>query len=518
MEGVICIQRYMLVSIQIKQVLLPTRGSAFRFTKKITETAACQSKDQHIIGRSRKLHCRQISCTGFSLTAATEDHEDDPTCADGHSLDLGAEEISSHKVKAKENALRWTDVQVQNLDVAQRNLIEELPPKMSGRSKAVIKHIICMTGEDDPYPLLMKWVKIMKPKRVDWLAVLKQLNLYDHPLFFKITEIALSEESFEPNIRDYTKLIDAYAVKGHLEDAERILVTVEDRGFICDAAMFTVLIRMYSKAGNFEKARDTFDKMRLSGLQLDQKAYGAMIMAYVRVGMPEAGESLIREMEAKDMYAGIEVYKALLKFFARQGNAVGAQRVFNAMQFAGILPNLNSCTLLIEAYAHAGDADQARAVFENMMKAGHKPDDKCTYFMVYAYEKKNMLGKALSLLMNLEKDGFKLGAATSALLIDWLGKLGFVEEAEQIFLEITQMGEVPSKVLVSLCDMYSRAGLHEKAINALDTMQNNLHALNSQEFEKLINGLLAGDLVDQAKKMHEQMQIHGLTPPESILL
>jgi hypothetical protein len=41
-----------------------------------------------------------------------------------------------------------------------------------------------------------------------------------------------------------------------------------------------------------------------------------------------------------------------------------------------------------------------------------------------------LLGKALILLLNLEKDGFKPGVETLAVLIDWLGKLGLVEEAE----------------------------------------------------------------------------------------
>lgn len=407
---------------------------------------------------------------------------------------------------------------MQNVEAAQRKLIEGLPPKMSGRSKALMRHIICMTEEDDPYELILKWVKIMKPKRVDWLAILKQMNAYNHPLFFKISEIALSEEAFEANVRDYTKLIDAYAREDCFKDAEKILGIMEDRGFMADAITFTVLIRMYSKASKLDQARYMFDKMKIFGLQLDQQAYGAMIMAYVREGMPEAGESLIREMQAKDINAGTEVYKALLKSFAQQGNTAGAQRVFNSMQFAGIAPNLNSCTVLVEAYARGGDPEKARIAFENMRKAGHKPGDRCTSVIVFAYKKKNLLGKALTFLLDLEKDGVKPGAETSSLLIEWLGKLGFVEDAEQIFVEMSEMEQVPMKVLVSLCDMYARAGLCEKAINILDTMQHNCQALDACEFERLIHSLLAGGLIDQAKKMHDKMQIQGFSPSESISL
>lgn len=460
-------------------------------------------------------------CHGHSLSTAAATTEEEKNYevevedTEDESDSDGGEEKYTQQVKGK--GLRWTDVGDNGLDKAKKSLIEALPPKMSGRSKALMKHIICLSEEDDPSELITKWVRIMKPKRVDWLAVLKQMeeqNL-NHPLFFKITEIALSEESFEANIRDYTKLIDAYARKGNFTDAERVLRTMEERGFICDEITFTVLIQMYSKTGNLDRAKHIFDKMRLSVLKLDQKAYGSMVMAYVRAGLPEAGVSLMREMESKSITAGKEVYKALLKSFARQGNAVSAQRMFNSMQFAGIVPNLNSCTILLEAYARAGDPDQARSVFENIIKSGQKPDDKCTSVMVYAYEKKNLLGKALSLLLNLEKDGFKPGAETSTVLIDWLGKLGLVEEAEQLFDEMAKT-EVPSKIIVSLWEMYARAGLQEKAAHTLGLLQKNSQSLNVNGFERLISGLLAGGFVDEAKKMHEQMRIQGLTPSEPI--
>lgn len=483
------------------------------------------SSQWSIGGPPRRLHSRfsalRPCCHGHPLTTAAAAIEEEKyyevevdDTEDESDSDVG-EEKYTQQVKGK--GLRWADVDENALDKAQKSLIEALPPKLSGRSKALLKHIICLSEEDDPSELIMKWVRIMKPKRVDWLAVLKQMeeqNL-NHPLFFKITEIALSEESFEANIRDYTKLIDAYARKGNLEDAERVLGTMEERGFICDEITFTVLIQMYSKKGNLDQARHIFDKMKLSVLKLDQKAYGSMVMAYVRAGLPEAGVSLIREMESNCITAGKEVYKALLKSFARQGNADGAQRVFNSMQFAGIVPNLNSCTILLEAYARADDPDQARTVFENIIKAGQKPDDKCTSVMVYAYEKKNLLGKALIFLLNLEKDGFKPGAETSAILIDWLGKLGLVEEAEELFDEISKT-EVPSKVLVSLWEMYARAGLQEKAAYTLGLLQKNSQDLNVNGFERLISGLLAGGFVDEAKKIQDKMRMQGLTPPEPI--
>lgn len=407
----------------------------------------------------------------------------------------------------------WTAVG-QKLEVAEKKITPEEPAVMSGKCKSIMKQILSLSDDDDPSELLSQLKENLKPRRVDWLAILQQLNESNKSIYFKATEIALNEESFEASIRDYTKLLDGYARKDRLEDAERVLKTMTEKGFDRDAVTCSALIHMYSKTGNLDQAREAFEQIRALGLQPDQKAYGSMIMAYVQAGLPKAGEALMREMEAKDIKPGKEVYMALLRAFAQRGLVEGAQRIFNTMQFAGIMPNLESCTLLVEAYGQSGDADQARNVFDHMMKAGHKPDDKCTARMLAAYEKKNFLDKALNLLLDLEKDGFKQGLETSAVLIDWLGRLGLVYEAEQVFNEIAVKDEVSSKVCVSLCDMYARTGLQQKALDTLTTIENNTGNLASNDFERLIHGLLAGGLVEEAKRINDRMQSQGLVPSE----
>ncbi|KAH0642632.1 hypothetical protein KY290_034230 [Solanum tuberosum] len=133
---------------------------------------------------------------------------------------------------------------------------------------------------------------------------------------------------------------------------------------------------------------------------------------------------------------------------------------------------LESCTLLVEAFGKAGDPDQARYNFNYMIKLGHKPDDRCTASMIVAYEKKNLLDKALNLLMELEKDGFEPGVATYSVLVDWLGKMQLIDEAEQLLDKIAEQDEAPPfKVHISLCDMYARANVEKKAIQALGVLE-----------------------------------------------
>ncbi|KAL5792561.1 hypothetical protein ACOSP7_001155 [Xanthoceras sorbifolium] len=345
------------------------------------------------------------------------------------------EEPGKTQVKVEKPRFKWIEIGP-NITEEQKQAISQLPPKMTKRCKAILKHVICLCPEKGNLSdLLAAWVRSMKPRRADWLAVLKELKIMEHPLYIQVAELALLEESFEANIRDYTKIIHSYGKLNHVEGAENTLVAMKRRGFICDQVTLTAMVDMYSKADNLKLAEETFEEIKLLGQPPDKRSYGSMIMAYIRAGMPERGEVLLREMDAREIYAGSEVYKALLRVYSINGDSKGAQRVFDAIQFAGISPDARFCALLINAYRVAGESQKAYIAFENMRKAGLEPSDKCVALVLAAFEKENKLNKALDFLVDLERKGTLVGKEASAILAGWFKRLGVVEEVESVLRE-----------------------------------------------------------------------------------
>ncbi|KAI6668282.1 hypothetical protein NL676_019396 [Syzygium grande] len=332
-------------------------------------------------------------------------------------------------------SFKWVEVGPHATE-EQRMAISNLPFKMTKRCKALMRQIIYFDSQRASLSdVLAAWVRIMKPSRADWLAVLKELKKLNHPVHLEVAELALLEESFEANVRDYTKLIHWYGKKDQLQDAEKALLAMKQRGFICDQVTLTAMVDMYSKAGHFELANKTFEEIKLLGLPLDKRSCGSMVMAYIRAGMPEQGEILLREMDELEIFAGSEVYKALLRTYSMIGNTDGAQRVFDAIQFAGIIPDVRLCGLLINAYATTGQSDKAHVAFENMRKAGIEPSDKCVALVLHAYERENKIKKALDFLIHLERDGIVIGKEASERLAGWLCRLGVVKQVELVLRE-----------------------------------------------------------------------------------
>ncbi|KAG6506965.1 pentatricopeptide repeat-containing protein CRP1 homolog, chloroplastic-like [Zingiber officinale] len=386
---------------------------------------------------------------------------------------------------------------------------EPLQP-VDGKCKKVEDSILSLNVKrDDPAPLLEEWKELLRPRRDDWLALLDRIKEKNAVLYMKVAELLLNEESFEANVRDYSKLIDAYAKEDRVEDAERLLKLMAERDIKPDVIISLILLHMYSKQGNLDAAKEAFESMKSEGFKPDSKTYSSMISVYLKANLPRTAEKLVRQMETMNVKPTKEMYMELLKAFAERGETDGAQRMTTTMQLSGIQPTLESFTLLVEAYRQANDPDNARSHFDHMMNSGYKPDDQCTASMIAAYAKQNLLDKALDLLLTLEKDGFQLGIKTYTVLVDWFGKLQLVQEAEATLQKITEKGDAPFEVHVSLCDMYSRAKIESKALRHLKVLVARKELLQADQYDRIISALIAGRLLEDAKSMHAQMQSKG---------
>ncbi|XP_055823498.1 pentatricopeptide repeat-containing protein At2g18940, chloroplastic [Solanum dulcamara] len=411
---------------------------------------------------------------------------------------------------------KWSQV-ADKIHEAEKIIWPQEPKQIDGKCKIVTEKILSSQEEDDYSPLIAEWVQLLQPSRVDWINLLDRLKNRNPSLYLKIAEHVLGEESFQTNIRDYSKLIDAHARDNRLEDAKRIIKKMSENGIVPDILTSTTMVHMYSKAGDLDRAKSAFESLRTQGFLPDMGIYNSMILAYVNAGDPKKGESLMKEMELRNIKPSREIYMALLRSFSQHGDANGAQRIATTMQFSGFQPTFESCTLLVEAFGKAGDPDQARQNFDYMIKLGHKPDDRCTASMIAAYEKKNLLDKALNLLMDLEKDGFEPGVATYSVLVDWLGKMQLIDEAEQVLDKIAEQGEAPPfKVHISLCDMYARANVEKKTLQSLGVLEAKQKQLGPEDFERIIWSLIAGGFVQDAQKFQGLMEARGFTVSEQL--
>lgn len=389
---------------------------------------------------------------------------------------------------------------------------------VTGKCKLVMEKLEALEEKDDPKGLIAEWVELLEPQRVDWIALLDQLRESNTNAYLKVAEHVLDDKSFRASISDYSKLIHFHAKENHTEDVERILKKMSQNGIFPDISVATALIHMYSKSGNLERATEAFESLKSYGLRPDKKIYSSMIMGYVNAGKPKLGERLMRDMDARDMKCSDEVYMAMLRAFAQTGDADGAAAMFTSMQLDFKDTNcFEGYSLLVEACGRAGNAGKAKINFDQMRARGFKPDDKCIANMIRAYKRENSLDKALRLLLQLEKDGIELGVITYTVLVDWMANLGLIEEAEQLLVKISQLGEAPPfELQVSLCYMYSTARNEKKTLQALGVLEAKKDQMGPNEFERVITGLKMGGFEKDARRMFKHMEARKFLPSDRL--
>lgn len=100
---------------------------------------------------------------------------------------LGAE--AEQAAVSEAPRFRW-DAFGSDLTESQERAIRGLSPKLPNRCKALMTRAVCLSpGDENLGPLLAYWVKAMKPKRADWLLVLKELKAMESPLLTEVSQL-----------------------------------------------------------------------------------------------------------------------------------------------------------------------------------------------------------------------------------------------------------------------------------------------------------------------------------------
>lgn len=411
---------------------------------------------------------------------------------------------------------KWAEV-AERAAEAEAHFVPEEAKAVDGKAKKAEEQLLAVEPrKGDPAPAMEEWKEELRPKRADWMALLERVKARNVELYLKVAEILLAEETFDVTIRDYSKLIDLHSKANHVEDAERILGKMREKGIAPDIITSITLVHMYSKAGNLEQAKESFAFIQKEGLQPDIKLFTSMINAYINAGEPKQAEDLVKQMENLSIKPTREIYMDVMRAYADRGLVDGADRMRNTMTFAGVEPTLECFTLLVEAYGRIGDPDHAYALFEVMRSNGHKPDDRCLAGMISGHMRKNQLDQALKLLLSLEKEGLKPGVKTNLVLLDWLSTLHLVQEAEQLVQKIRKAGEEPIEIHVYLADMYAKSRQEEKARKSLKILEEKKRLLKAEHFERVISGLLEGGFSEEANKYFKMMKSRGFVPSETI--
>ncbi|KAL9322675.1 hypothetical protein ACSQ67_010728 [Phaseolus vulgaris] len=294
---------------------------------------------------------------------------------------------------------------------------------------------------------------------------------------------------------------------------------------------WTAMISGYLQNGGTDQAVNLFSQMRSEGVKPNHFTYSAILTvqhvafiseihaeviktnyeksssvgtalldAYVKIGIINDAVKVFELIEVKDLIA----WSAMLAGYAHAGETEEAAKIFHQLTREGIKPNeftfcsiINACTAptasveqgkqfhayaiklrlnnalcvsssLVTMYAKRGNIDSAREVFKRQ-----KERDLVSWnSMISGYAQHGQAKKALEVFEEMQKQKLQVDAITFIGVISACTHAGLVEKGQNYFNVMINDHHVNPTMEHYSCmiDLYSRAGMMEKAMDIINGM------------------------------------------------
>nr|KJB09049.1 hypothetical protein B456_001G121300 [Gossypium raimondii] len=227
-----------------------------------------------------------------------------------------------------------------------------------------------------------------------------------------------------------TAILDAYVKLGNIEEAAKAFEQIDERDIVAWSAM----LAGYAQIGDSEGATNIFMQLVKEGIKPNEFTFSSVINACASPTAPfEQGKQFHAWSIKSKLSDALCVCSALITMYAKRGNIDNAYQVFRRQQER----DLASWNSMISGYAQHGHAKKALEIFEEMRRENMEMDD-ITFIGV-------------------------ISACSHA---------GLVDEGEKYFNVMIEKHRISPTMQLYSCmvDLYSRAGMLDKAMDIINTM------------------------------------------------
>lgn len=227
-----------------------------------------------------------------------------------------------------------------------------------------------------------------------------------------------------------TALLDAYVKIGSTDAAARVFKSVQEK----DVVSWSAMLAGYALSGDTENAVKIFLQLCKEGVRPNEFTYSSVISACAAPSAAVEQGKLLHACSIKSAYSdALCVSSAVLTMYAKRGNIESASKVFQRQRERDLV----SWNSMISGYAQHGHAKKALEVFKEMQRQ-KKTMDSITFIGV-------------------------ISACTHG---------GFVEEGERYYDMMVNDHQISPTMEHYSCmvDLYSRAGMLEKAMDTINGM------------------------------------------------
>ncbi|KAK7394850.1 hypothetical protein VNO78_15391 [Psophocarpus tetragonolobus] len=295
-------------------------------------------------------------------------------------------------------------------------------------------------------------------------------------------------------------LVDMYAKTGNLNCAYAVFEKMLEK----DVISWTSLVTGYAQNSSHEESLKTFCDMRIAGVSPDQFIIASILSACAEITLLEFGKQVHSDFIKSGLRSSLSVDNALVSMYAKCGCLGDADAVFVSMHVRDVI----TWTALIVGYAQNGKGRESLRFYDAMVSSGTKPDFITFIGLLFACSHTGLVDEGRTYFQQMKKIyGIKPGPEHYACMIDLFGRLGKLDEAEEILNEMDVKPDATVwKALLAACKVHGDFELGKRAATNLFELE----PMNAMPYVMLSNMYSAARKWDDAAKIRRLMKSKGI--------
>ncbi|EPS60803.1 hypothetical protein M569_13999, partial [Genlisea aurea] len=268
---------------------------------------------------------------------------------------------------------------------------------------------------------------------------------------------ASTKAGFDRHLYVQTALLNMYGDCGRFFDARYVFDEMPAKNLVS----WNVLITGFVKSNRFDEALQLFSTMALyTEMKPSEVTLLAIFPAIVNTGHVK----LCQILHSYILKSGFDVriHNCLIDSYAKCGSIESAALVFQGMP----VKNSVSWTSIISAYAIHGMPDEASEHFDRMENGGPSPNGVTFLTILNGCSHGGLVEKGLEFYRKMVRDyDIEPDAKLYGCLVDLLGRVGRLEEAERVALEIIPRDRLTVAIwrtLLGACSFHGNVEMGER--------------------------------------------------------
>ncbi|XP_021845477.1 pentatricopeptide repeat-containing protein At2g27610 [Spinacia oleracea] len=271
----------------------------------------------------------------------------------------------------------------------------------------------------------------------------------------------MNRMGIRPNDFTYSAILTAHSCVSPYQ----IHALVVKTRYMSSPNVGTSLLDAYIKTGNVVEAAKVFENIS----QKDIVAWSAMLAGYAQVGDTEGAINVFRQLSEEGNYPNEYTFSSVINSCAAPEAAVEQGKQLHAFSIKYAYNNyLCVSSALVTMYSKKGNIDSASKLF----KRQGKRDLVSWNSMISGYAQHGYAHKALEVFDEMQRENIGMDGITFVGVISACTHAGLSEEGQKYFDEMVKEHHVYPSMEHYACmvDLYSRAGMLEKAMNFITQM------------------------------------------------